>query len=61
MSPESCACGQQCEPAEPLLARLCTPAAADCAAAHQLPVLDAAAGAHKGNNKLYAHLAAAGW
>ena len=61
MSPESCACGQQCEAADPLPVELCAPAAAKCAAAHPLPILDTPAGARRGNNRLYAHLAAACW
>lgn len=61
MSPESPACGQQREPAESLLVGLCAPVAANCAAANPLPILDTPAGAHRGNNRLYAHLAAACW
>lgn len=59
MSPESRACRQQCEPAEPLPVGLCALVAANCAAAHSVPISDIPAGAHRGNNRLHAHLAAA--
>lgn len=51
-SPESSACGQLCKPAKPLTAGLCVPVAANCAAAHPLPILGTPAGAHRGNNGL---------
>lgn len=44
MTPESCACGQQHEPAAAFPVKLCAPVAAHRAAAHPFPILGTPAG-----------------